>query len=110
MKKIGTVVIIGLILLMLIIGLAGCGNAKQTNGIYFAKSVKVTTIDERAGFVGFTDIYGDEWYWYCEPSEMPWSLGDYALLVMWNAGTDYIYDDEIVSITTELLPVHIVAK
>lgn len=78
--------------------------------MYYAKSAVVSTIDDVRGLVGFTDMRGDEWYWYCDTDTAPWKLDDYVLLVMWDAGTDYAYDDELVSITAEGLLPTIVAK
>ena len=93
--------------------LAGCGS-KGDNGtrepIYYGKSVKVDVIDEQHNCVGFKDWHGDVWYWYCDTTTIPWTLGEYAILVMWDAGTDYAFDDEIISITTEGLITNIVTK
>ena len=84
--------------------LAGCGSKGEAGArepIYYGKSVKVDTIDEQHNCVGFIDWHGDVWYWYCDTTTIPWRLGEYAILVMWDAGTDYAFDDEIISITTE---------
>lgn len=81
----------------------------KADSMYYAKSAVVSTIDEVRGYVGFTDLRGDEWYWYCDTHTAPWSLDDEVLLVMNSNGSQYAYDDVIVSITTEGIDTHTVA-
>ena len=91
-----------LIFAMLIIALTACSNTRTKQaGMYYAKSAVVTTINNVRNYVGFTDVHGDEWYWYCDTATAPWVLDDEVLLVMYNSGTEYMYDDVMVSITTE---------
>lgn len=65
----------------------------------YACTATTTTINRDKGYVGFTDKRGKEWFWYIDSSL--WELEDTVLLVIDNNGTNYIYDDTIVSITTE---------
>lgn len=107
-------VVCAVVLMCVVLLLVGLSTARKDatkrSGMYYAKSAVVSTIDDVRGLVGFTDMRGDEWYWYCDTGTAPWSLDDYVLLVMWDAGTDYAYDDELVSITAEGLLPTIVAK
>lgn len=91
-----------LLILLIILFLVGC-SSKQEEGrpYYYALSAKVTTIDVVRNYVGFTDRHGIEWYWYSTMSDVPWELDKEVLLVMFNSGTTYIFDDELVSITFE---------
>ena len=76
-------------------------NQPTQKGMYYAKSAVVTTIDTGRGLVGFTDVHGDEWFWYCDTTMAPWILNDEVLLVMYDNATKYAYDDIMISITTE---------
>ena len=107
MKK--CIVVIVVLLALILVGCGSKGeNAREP--IYYGKSVKVNIIDEQHNCVGFIDWHRDLWYWYCDTSEIPWTLGDYAILVMNDMGTDYAFDDEIISVTTEGLITNIVTK
>ena len=98
-----------LLSLVLLVMMCACGSPKRNNVMY-AKSAVVTTINSVKNYVGFTDLHGEEWYWYCDTTTAPWSLDDEVLLVMSNSGTAYMYDDEIVSVTTEGIICETVSK
>ena len=100
-KRVCVACICIIICAMLLCALSACVKRPANTGMYYAKSAVVTTIDTQRGLVGFTDVHGDEWYWYCDTATAPWALDDEVLLVMYNAGTAYSYDDVMVSITTE---------
>ena len=101
-KRVCVAFICVLIISMLMCALSACvKRPTNSNSMMYAKSATVTTIDTTRNYVGFTDVHGDEWYWYCDTSTAPWALDDAVLLVMDNNGTSYTYDDIMVSITTE---------
>ena len=95
-------VIIG-VLIFTLFTCAFCAKHHDTksDSMLYAKTAVVTTIDRVHGYVGFTDKQGSEWFWWCDTDSAPWALDDAVLLVMDNNGTAWMYDDEIVSITTE---------
>ena len=98
MKRFISIVLI----ILMILCLVGCSpKGVKESPYYYALSARVTTIDIVRNYVGFTDRHGVEWYWYSNMSEVPWELDKEVLLVMFNSGTIYIFDDELVSITFE---------
>ena len=62
----------------------------------YAEAATVTTINEMRGYTGFTDERGREVYIY-EIGD--WSPGDIVFLLIDSNGTDYLYDDEVVSVS-----------
>lgn len=101
-KRVGLCTIYLLLCVLLLCTVAGCTHKSVGHeAVYYAKSAIVTTINTTHNYVGFTDIHGDEWFWYCDTTFSPWSLDDEVLLVMYDSGTAYSYDDVITSITTE---------
>lgn len=68
---------------------------------YYAKSAIVSSINFTKGYVSLQDKAGNEWFWWCDTSSPPWAINEPVLLVMNNKGTEWIYDDEIISVTTE---------
>lgn len=62
----------------------------------YAQMSTVTTINYDRGFVGFTDDHSRELYLY---HTYGWTLGDLALCAVDDNGTDYLYDDFIISAT-----------
>lgn len=94
---------------ILLLTLGGCKSTKSKSVMY-AVSAKVTTINEQRGYVSLRDYHGIEWYWYCDTREAPWDVEEEVLMVMDNRGTEYVYDDSIVSITTEGVISHTVSR
>lgn len=75
--------------------------AQEQSGNLYAIPANVSTIDDMRGRIGVTDSRKIEWYWY---EESKWKLNDMVILVMNDHGTEYLYDDYIVSISeTELM-------
>jgi hypothetical protein len=95
-----TVIALALLLLATIIAPA-CSTTRRQHNVYYVKTATVSTIDTVKQYVGFTDLQGSEWYWYCDTHSIPWALSETVFLVMDNNGSDYAYDDSIVSITRE---------
>ena len=67
----------------------------------YAKEATITTIDIVRKRVGATDSKGYEWYWYYEESPIECNLGDQVLLIVNDNRTEYIFDDEVISITNK---------
>ena len=103
-RTILTGVIIAIIILLLIALIASRSNhptMEEATAMYYAKSATLTSIDTQRNRIGLTDIHGDEWFWYCDTTMITWKVDDVILLVMYNNGTHYSYDDDIVSLTKE---------
>lgn len=101
MRKILVCMLIVSIVLTLIFISCSHKRVDATKETYYALSAEVTTINTVRGYVGFTDNHHREWYWYDGLHDVPWKIGEDVLLVMSNSGTDYIFDDQLVSITFE---------
>ena len=112
MKRFCVAFIALLCCVVLLCVVSGCVQRPAANRgeMYYGKTATVTTINTSSNYVGFTDLHGDEWFWYCDTTAAPWNLGDAVVLVMWDAGTDYVFDDEIISITVEGLINNTVTK
>lgn len=90
------------LVLVVMMALSACGShTRKGKEVYYAKSAVVSTLDYTHNYVGFTDLHGEEWFWWCDVSTAPWALDDEVLLVMRNNASAYAYDDVIISITTE---------
>ena len=103
-RTILTGVIIAVIILLLIALIVTRSNhptMEEATAMYYAKSATLTSIDTQRNRIGLTDIHGDEWFWYCDTTMITWKVDDVILLVMYNNGTHYSYDDDIVSLTKE---------
>ena len=88
------VVLIAVILCFLFNALHKAPKSDDAN--YYAQAATVTTINEMRGFTGFTDDNYRELY---VSDTATWNLGDVVLLVVNSNGTEYLYDDEIVSVS-----------
>lgn len=95
------IAVIILLLIGLIITRTNRPTIEEATAMYYAKSTTLTSIDTQRNRIGLTDIHGDEWFWYCDASMITWKVDDAILLVMYNNGTAYTYDDEVVSLTKE---------
>lgn len=95
-------IILCIVLIFTAILLAVVIHRKDTDtSYYYALSGTVSSIDTVKGRVGFTDLHNREWYWYNNITDIPWELGREVLLVMFNSGTEYLFDDTLISITFE---------
>lgn len=110
MKRIVTALIGLMIIVLLFCAFTGLRPKDKTNEVFYAKPAVLTTINTTRGYVGFTDDKGDEWYWYTDTTDAVWSLDTSVLLVMSDSGTEYRYDDAIVSITVEGIMTKIISK
>ena len=95
------IAVIILLLIGLIIARINRPTIEEATAMYYAKSTTLTSIDTQRNRIGLTDVHGDEWFWYCDASMITWKVDDTILLVMYNNGTAYTYDDEVVSLTKE---------
>lgn len=80
-----------------------CSADYQSAG-YYAKLAAVTATDPAADLVTVTDCNGFVWTFY---GVEDWQPGDCAALLMYDNGTETIYDDEVISARYErpdLLP------
>lgn len=62
----------------------------------YAKTTVVVEVDYEYDLVYCKDFNGEVW---CFSGCEDWIVGDIASLLMYNSGTEIIYDDEIVSVT-----------
>ena len=92
MKK----VICALMVLELLVAGAAMGRAKgETIEDVYAITTVVVELDHRNDTVTCQDFNGNLWAFY---GVEDWMVGDVATLMMWNAETDTIYDDEVVGV------------
>lgn len=66
----------------------------SVKGAMYAMTAKVVEVNEAADLVTVVDSTGNLWAFYgCED----WQVNDCASLVMYDAGTQSIYDDEVIN-------------
>ena len=65
----------------------------STKGTMYAMTVKVVEVNEAADLVTVMDSTGNLWAFY---GYEDWQVNDCASLVMYDAGTQSIYDDEVI--------------
>lgn len=100
-------------LLLMVMLLCAVGNLHSThkdNGVYYGRTATLKVINSQRGRVEFVDCNGNDWFWYCDTNNIPWQLEDTVILTLWDAGTQYLYDDTLVSITTEGIILNTVTK
>jgi hypothetical protein len=101
MKKRYLVAALLFIVVMVVLMVVSTKRNQEPERIYYARAAVVTTIDFSRGYVGFTDHAGNEWFWWCDPRANNWLLDDSVLLTMHDNGTEWQYDDVLLSISTE---------
>lgn len=113
MKKHTLKIIAAIILVCIVIGITTAIHNKsikpKREEIFYAKTAQVASINVTRQYVSFIDARGSEWYWYCDATASPWAIDESVLLVMKDNGTDYAYDDSIVSITREGIVMDVVS-
>lgn len=62
----------------------------------YARVAIISGFESECDLVYLADIAGNTWAMY---GIEDWSIGDVVCIILWNAGTDLIMDDEIVSAT-----------
>ena len=85
-----------MVLELLVAGVAmGCAASAKGETIedVYAITTVVVELNHRNDTVTCQDFNGNLWVFY---GVEDWLVGDVATLIMWNAETDTIYDDEIV--------------
>ena len=93
-------IIIQGILLLFISGTLRMNHKEEPLSLY-AKEATITTIDIVRKRVGATDSKGYEWYWYYGESPIECNLDDQVLLIIDDNKTEYVFDDEVISITNK---------
>ena len=95
MSKIITVVMVIAVLFCILFESAACEQGIDADELY-ANVAIVSGFQFEEDLVLLTDTSGSTWAMY---GIEDWRLGDIACLVVWNAGTALIFDDEIVCAT-----------
>ena len=67
-------------------------NVKKRNTEYYALTTCVVELDKKNDVVTVEDSAGNRWQ-FCGVED--WEIGDCASLLMWDNGTESIFDDEI---------------
>ena len=67
-------------------------NVKMRNIEYYALTTCVVELDKKNNVVTVEDSAGNHWQ-FCGVED--WEIGDCASLLMWDNGTESIFDDEI---------------
>lgn len=88
------ITIITIIACTIIIACATPASAEAVEDVY-AMTTVVVELDYDNDAVVCVDFNGNEWAFY---GIEDWLVGDVATLVMWNAETDIIYDDEVLDV------------
>lgn len=80
-----------LLVAFIAMGCAVCAKAEAIEDVY-AMTTVVVALDHEEDSVTCQDFNGNLWVFY---GVEDWSVGDVATLIMWNAESDIIYDDEV---------------
>ena len=105
MKYLKLIKLMGILLiiqgvLLIVSGILRMNHKEEPLSLY-AKEATITTIDIVRKRVGATDSKGYEWYWYYGESPIECNLDDQVLLIIDDNKTEYVFDDEVISITNK---------
>lgn len=96
MTKVVCMMMVAVLLIACVsMGCAICAKADEAIEDVYAMTTVVVELNSEEDSVTCQDFNGNLWVFY---GVEDWCVGDVATLIMWNAETDLIYDDEVLDV------------